>query len=84
LYLANNRLDAALRVYNFLIGVEQQAYNVYGMMDAYDRIGQIYLSRKAYPQALTAFQRGLVLARQLKYKEDYFTTQIQQISKQPQ
>ncbi|UBF29209.1 hypothetical protein K9N68_16050 [Kovacikia minuta CCNUW1] len=83
LYLTNQRLDAALRVYNYLVGVEQQAYNVYGMMDAYDQIGQIYLSRKAYPQARTAFQRGLVLARQLKYKEDYFATQIQQISRQP-
>jgi tetratricopeptide (TPR) repeat protein len=81
LYLANQRLDAALRVYNYLVGVEQQAYNVYGMMDAYDQIGKIYLSRKAYPQALNAFQRGLVLARQLKYREDYFTGQIKQISK---
>lgn len=83
LYLANDRLDAALRVYNFLVGVEQQAYNVYGMMDAYDRIGKIYVSRQAYPQAVTAFQRALVLARQLKYREDYFITQIQQISQQP-
>ncbi|WP_421655795.1 tetratricopeptide repeat protein [Leptothermofonsia sp. ETS-13] len=82
LYLDNNRLDAALRVYNFLVGVEQQAYNVYGMMDAYDQIGKIYVSRKAYPQAITAFQRGLALARQLKYREDYFTAQIQQVSKQ--
>ncbi len=84
LYLFNNRLDAALRVYNYLVGVEQQAYNVYGMMDAYDQLGQIYLVRKAYPQARTAFQRGLGLAKQLKYKEDYFTTQIQKISKQTQ
>jgi tetratricopeptide (TPR) repeat protein len=83
LYLANDRPDAALRVYNFLVGVEQQAYNVYGMMDAYDQIGKIYVSRKAYPQAVTAFQRALVLARQLKYREDYFTAQIQQVSQQP-
>jgi hypothetical protein len=53
------------------------------MMDAYDQIGKIYVSRKAYPQAVTAFQRALVLARQLKYREDYFTAQIQQVSQQP-
>ncbi len=80
LYLANNRFDAAIRVYNFLVGVEQQAYNTYGMMDAYDKIGQIYVTQRNYPQAIAAFQRGLNLARQLKYKEEYFTTQIQQIS----
>jgi tetratricopeptide (TPR) repeat protein len=83
LYRTNNRLDAALRVYNFMVAVEQQAYNYYGIMNAYDQIGQIHLSRKEYPQALTAFQQGLGLARQLKYREDYFTAQIQQISQQP-
>ncbi|MBL1176432.1 tetratricopeptide repeat protein [Pantanalinema sp. GBBB05] len=82
LYLANNRLDAALRVYDFLIGVEQQAYNTYGVMAAYDKIGQIYISRKEYPQAILAFRRGLDLARQLKYREDYFTGQIQQAAQQ--
>lgn len=82
LYLANNRLDAALRVYDFLIGVEQQAYNTYGVMAAYDKIGQIYLFRKNYPQAILAFRRGLDLARQLKYREDYFTGQIQQAAQQ--
>lgn len=82
LYLANDRLDAALRIYDFLIGVEQQAYNTYGVMAAYDKIGQIYLSRKNYPQAILAFRRGLDLARQLKYREDYFTGQIQQAAQQ--
>jgi len=84
LYRANNRLDAALRVYDFLVGVEQQAYNYYGVMNAFDQLGQIYVARKAYPQAIAAFQRGLSVARQIKYREDYFTNQIQQISQQPQ
>ena len=80
LYKANDRLDAALRVYDYLVGVEQQAYNTYGMMTAYDAIGQIYLSRKAYPQAVSAFQQALALAKQLRYREDYFTAEIQKAS----
>ncbi|MBD2020801.1 hypothetical protein H6F43_11470 [Leptolyngbya sp. FACHB-36] len=84
LYRTNDRLDAALRVYDFLVVVEQQAYNLYGMMNAYDQIGQIQIARNAYPQALVAFQQGLVLARQLKYREDYFTSQIQQVTQRPQ
>jgi tetratricopeptide (TPR) repeat protein len=83
LYRSNNRLDAALRVYTFMVAVEQQAYNYYGIMNAYDQIGQIHLSRKEYAQALTAFQQGLNVARQLRFREDYFTAQIQQISQQP-
>lgn len=82
LYRANNRPDAALRVYDFLVTIEQQAYNFYGMMNAYDQIGQIQRSLKAYPQARAAFQRGLTLAKQLKYREDYFTSQIQQTTQE--
>jgi tetratricopeptide (TPR) repeat protein len=82
LYRTNDRLDAALRVYNFMVAVEQQAYNYYGIMNAYDQIGQIHALRKEYAQALTAFQQGLRVARQLKYREDYFIAQIQQVSQQ--
>lgn len=79
LYRANDRLDAALRVYTFLLALEQQAYNAYGTMDAYDQLGQIYRLRKENAQALTAFQQGLQIARQLKYREDYFLGQVQQV-----
>lgn len=83
LYRSNDQLDAALKVYDFLVAVEQQAYNYYGMMAAYDQLGQIYVSLKAFPQALSAYQKALELARQLKYREEYFTAQIRQISQQP-
>lgn len=77
LYRANDRLNAAKRIYTFLIQVEQQGYNTYGMMDAYDQLGQVYLQDKDYPNAAFAFQQGLVIAKQLKFKEAYFTTQIE-------
>ena len=80
LYRANDRLDAALQVYDYLAGVQQQSYDTYGLMDVYDQIGQIHLARKAYPQALTAFNQGLALAKQLNYRTDYFTSQIQQVA----
>lgn len=83
LYLTNERSDAALRVYDYLVAVQQQAYNYYGVMDAYDQLGQIHLARREFPQALISFQRGLSIARQLKYREDYFTAQIQKINQQP-
>jgi tetratricopeptide (TPR) repeat protein len=80
LYRSHDRLDAALQVYEYLAGVQQQTYDTYGLMEAYDQIGQIHLARKAYPQALTAFNQGLVAAKQLNYRTDYFTSQIQQVS----
>ncbi len=80
LYRSQDRLEAALQVYEFLVGVEQQAYSVYGMMDAYDQLGQIHLDHKAYPEAIAAFQKGLALAQQISYRSDYFTQKIQQAS----
>ena len=81
LYRANDRLDAALKVFDYLVSLEQQSYNLYGMMHAYDQIGQIQRDRKQNQQAVAAFQQGLGLARQLKYRQDYFTAQIQEINK---
>ena len=81
LYRANDRLDAALKVFDYLVSLEQQSYNLYGMMHAYDQIGQIQRDRKQNQQAVAAFQRGLGLARQLKYRQDYFTAQIQEMNK---
>lgn len=78
-YRSNNRLDAALQVYEYLASVQQQAYNSFGVMDAYDQIGQIQLQRKAFPEAANAFRQGLELAKQFNYRVDYFTEQIQKL-----
>jgi tetratricopeptide (TPR) repeat protein len=79
LYLTINRLDDARIVYELLVDIERQSYSQYGMMFAYDRIGQIYRVQGSRPQAIAAFQQGLQLARALKYKEDYFQAQIQDL-----
>lgn len=81
LYRDNNRLEAALRMYSFLVLVEQQAYNTYGVMTAYDQLGQLYAQQKQYPQAIAVFQKGLEIARQLKNREDYFMSQIEKLEK---
>jgi tetratricopeptide (TPR) repeat protein len=51
-------------------------------MNTYDRIGQIYLELKDYPQALAAFQKGLEIATALRHQEAYFTAQIDRVQKE--
>lgn len=80
LYQSLNRPDDALVVYQLLLDVNRQSYNTFGMMNTYDQLGQLYKERGNRSQALVAFQQGLQLAEQLKYKVDYFNTQIQQIN----
>lgn len=82
LYRSHDQPDFALQVYEVLLKTEQQSYNFYGLMNAYDQMGQIYLEQKNYPQALDAFQQGLELAKSLQYQENYFTSQIEQVTHQ--
>jgi hypothetical protein len=53
-------------------------------METYDQMGQIYLSQKNYSQAIVSFNQGLVLARQLNFRQEYFQAQIQQATQQQQ
>jgi tetratricopeptide (TPR) repeat protein len=80
LYRSQGQIDEALQTSQILLEAETRATNFYGMMQAYDQIGQIYLERKQYPQALTAFQKGLELAQQIKHEEAYFAQQVAKAS----
>ena len=82
LYHSRDQPQEALQVYEVLLKSEQLAVNYYGLMDAYDRIGQIYLEQKNYPQALAVFQKGLELAKSLQYQEAYFSDRIERATKQ--
>lgn len=82
LYRSQDQIDEALQTSQILLQADEQAINVYGMMNTYDQIGQINIQRGNYPQALEAFQNGLDLAKQLQYQEDYFAQQIALVDKQ--
>lgn len=81
LYRSQGQIDEALQTSEILIQTQARAANFYGIMQAYDQIGQLYLERKEYPQAVTAFQKGLEIAQQLKHQEAYFTEQIEKATK---
>jgi tetratricopeptide (TPR) repeat protein len=81
LYRRADRAEAALQVYDFLTTFDQeQLYDLYQAMYAYDQIGQIHLGQKAYPQALAAFQQALALAQQMASPQDYLLAQIAKVN----
>lgn len=82
LYRKYKQDDYALQIYQELIKVEQRSYNYYGLMSAYDNIGEIYLTKQNYAGAIAAFQQGLELARSISYNEDYFLSKIAQANQQ--
>lgn len=80
LYRSQKQWDAALKIYQVQLTVEQQSYNLYGVMDTYDQIGQVYMELKSYREALGAYQRGLEVAKQLNHKQEYFAKKIQKLN----
>lgn len=78
-YRLQKQITAALETSQILIEAETLANNFYGLMSAYDQIGNLYLERREYAKALTAFEKGLEIAQELKYQESYFTQQIERL-----
>jgi tetratricopeptide (TPR) repeat protein len=82
LQLSLKQIDAALQTSQALLETDRLANNFYGMMNTYDQIAQLYLEQANYSQALAAFEKGLEIAKQLSFREAYFTRQIQEVSRQ--
>ena len=82
LYQEYNEPVYAVQIYQELLKLEQQSYNVYGQMTTYDQIGEIYLDQQDYSQALAAFRQGLDLANSLGYQQAYFQSKIDTVSEE--
>ena len=82
LYLSQDEKEAAIEIYKVQLLMDQQFVNVYGMMKTYDRMGQVYAQLKAYGLAMSSFQRGLELSRQLGgYRESYFLQKLDKLNR---
>ncbi len=80
LYQAIALTNDALGAYTLLVLVEEQSYNDYGIMNAYDSIGQIQRRRGDSLEALKAFEKALVIANRLGIREAYFVEQIESVT----
>lgn len=80
LYAEQGLTNEALTMYNLLVRAEQQAFNQHGILEAYDRLGQLYLSIDDTENALIAFRAGVAFSESLKYREAYFRGQVARLS----
>ena len=80
LYAEQGLTNEALTIYNLLVRAEQQAYNQHGILEAYDRLGQLYLSIGDTENALIAFRAGLAFSESLQYRETYFREEVARLS----
>ncbi len=84
LYRSQKQLEPTVRIYQMQLLLEERAYNWYGVMNAYDNLGQVYQEMKAYDKALEAYQKGLEVAKRLGHRKEYFDKKIIKVNKQLQ
>ncbi|MBD1884467.1 tetratricopeptide repeat protein [Microcoleus vaginatus] len=84
LYRGQKQWEPTLRIYQMQLLLEERAYNFYGLMNAYDNIGQVYQEMKAYAKALESYQQGLEVAKKLGHRQEYFAKKILKVNKQLQ
>ena len=84
LYRSQKQWEPTLRIYQMQLLLEERAYNWYGLMNAYDNLGQVYQEMKVYPKALEAYQKGLEVAKRLGHRQQYFDRKIIKVNKQLQ
>ena len=84
LYRSQKQWEPTLRIYQMQLLLEERAYNFYGLMNAYDNIGQVYQEMADYKKALEAYQKGLEVAKRLGHRQEYFDKKIIKVNKQLQ
>lgn len=82
LYRSQKQWEPTLRIYKMQLLLEERADNLYGLMNAYDNIGQVYQEMKDYNKALESYQKGLEVAKRLGHRQEYFARKIQKVNKQ--
>ncbi|MEM8611137.1 MAG: tetratricopeptide repeat protein, partial [Cyanobacteria bacterium P01_H01_bin.105] len=80
LYAEQGLTNEALTMYNLLVRAEQQAYNQHGILEAYDRLGKLYLRIDDRANALIAFRAGLAFSESLQYRQAYFRGEVARLS----
>ena len=84
LYRSQKQWEPTVRIYQMQLLLEERAYNFYGLMNAYDNLGQVYQEMRDYNKALEAYQKGLEVAKRLGHRQEYFDKKIIKVNKQLQ
>lgn len=84
LYRSQKQWEPTLRIYQMQLLLEERAFNFYGLMSAYDNLGQVYQEMTDYDKALEAYQKGLEVAKRLGHRQEYFDKKILKVNKQLQ
>ncbi len=79
IYETQSQIGDALTVYNVLRRVDELSYNLFGLLQTYERMGQLQLQQGNSPEARRSLQQARHIAEQLDYRVDEIQVQLSAI-----
>lgn len=79
IYLAQEKLEDVLYLYQQLLAVYRLSYNGYGLMQTFDKLGQLYEGQGLPDNAIAAYKEALIIAEHLNYRDSHFELRLQQL-----
>lgn len=79
LYRVRSQPDDALTVYEILRRVDELSYNLFGLLQTYEQIGQIQSAQGNTVAAEQAFRQALHVAQQMDYRSAEIQAQLERL-----
>jgi hypothetical protein len=75
-----NQPDLRASLYISMLELAREAADGYGMMDTYEKLGDLLVSVNQRDRARVAYEQAVILAKQLQHRESYFTRKLQDLN----
>jgi len=75
--------DLLASLYISLLELAREAADGYGMMDTYEKLGDLFVSLNQRDRARIAYEQAAILAKQLQHRESYFARKLQDLGPAP-
>ena len=76
-----NKPDLLANTYINLLELAREAADGYGMMDTYEKLGDLFVSLDQRDRARIAYEQAVILAGQLQHRQSYFTRKLQDLDR---
>lgn len=79
IYLAQDKTEDVLYLYQQRLAVERLSYNGYGLMQTFGKLGEFYEAEGDPEAAIAAYKEALILAKHLDHRDAFFELRLQQL-----
>lgn len=73
--------DLLASTYISLLELAREAADGYGMMDTYEKLGDLFVGLGQRDRARIAYEQAVILAGQLQHRQSYFTRKLQDLDR---